>query len=383
MSELPTMTTMPPQGMDWLSLAESLGKEVAAREIEADETDLFVADNIAKLRSTGLMAAGVPIELGGGGASHADLCAVLQILGRYCSSTALAVSMHTHQVMVATWRWHNQNAPVDGLLKRVATEQIVLLSSGGSDWLQSGGTAVKVEGGFLVNARKVFASGAPAANLLLTSAIYQDPESGSTVLHFTVPMNARGVAIEPTWQAMGMRGTGSHDVVFADVFVPDAAVTVRREPGKWHLLFHIITMIALPLVYSVYVGVAAAARDRAIELAMKRRTDEHLCYMVGGLENEMMAANLALGHMIATAAVSQPGFDTTNQIMKGRTLVAKAALNVLDLAMEIAGGSAFYRKLGLEKLFRDVQGVRYHPLREESQRKLSGQLALGWDLSSL
>lgn len=383
MSELQTMATMPQQEMDWLSLAESLGKEFAARDIEADETDVFVADNIAKLRSNGLISAGVPIELGGGGASHADLCAVLQILGRYCSSTALAFSMHTHQVMVATWRWRNQNAPVDGLLKRVATEQIVLLSSGGSDWLQSGGTAVKVEGGFLVNARKVFASGAPAANLLLTSAIYQDPENGATVLHFAVPMNAEGVAIEPTWQAMGMRGTGSHDVVFADVFVPDAAVTVRREPGKWHPLFHIITMIAFPLVYSVYVGVAAAARDRAIELAMKRRTDEHLCYMVGGLENEMMAANLAIGHMISIAATSQPGFDTTNQIMTGRTLVAKAALNVLDLAMEIAGGSAFYRKLGLEKLFRDVQGVRYHPLREESQRKLSGQMALGWDLSSL
>jgi alkylation response protein AidB-like acyl-CoA dehydrogenase len=383
MSELPTMATMPQQEMDWLSLAESLGKEFAARDIEADETDLFVADNIAKLRSNGLISAGVPIELGGGGASHADLCAVLRILGSYCSSTALAFSMHTHQVMVATWRWRNQNAPVDGLLKRVANEHIVLLSSGGSDWLQSGGTAVKVEGGFVVNARKVFASGAPAANLLLTSAIYQDPENGSTVLHFGVPMNAPGVGIEPTWQAMGMRGTGSHDVVFSEVFVPDATVTLRREPGKWHPIFHIIVMIAMPLIYSVYVGVAAAARDRAIELAIKRRTDEHLCYMVGGLENEMMAANLALGHMISIAATSQPGFDPTNQIMTGRTLVAKAALNVLDLAMEIAGGSAFYRKLGLEKLFRDVQGVRYHPLREEAQRKLSGQLALGWDLSSL
>lgn len=382
MSEQAT-TTMQQQAIDWLSLAESLGKELAARDIEADESDLFVADNIAKLRSNGFIAAGVPIELGGGGASHADLCAVLRILGSYCSSTALAFSMHTHQVMVATWRWRNQNAPVDGLLKRVANEQIVLLSSGGSDWLQSGGTAVKVEGGFLVNARKVFASGAPAANLLLTSAIYQDPESGATVLHFGVPMNAPGVAIEPTWQAMGMRGTGSHDVVFADVFVPDAAVTVRREPGKWHPLFHIIVMIAIPLVYSVYVGVAAAARDRVMQMALKRRTDEHFCYMVGGLENEMMAANLALQQMISTAATSQPGFETTNQIMTGRTLVAKAALNVLDLAMEIAGGSAFYRKLGLEKLFRDVQGVRYHPLREEAQRKLSGQMALGWDMSSL
>jgi alkylation response protein AidB-like acyl-CoA dehydrogenase len=116
---------------------------------------------------------------------------------------------------------------------------------------------------------------------------------------------------------------------------------------------------------------------------MKRHTDEHLCYRVGGLDNELMAAKLALQHMISTAVISQPGFDITNQIMIGRTLVAKAVLNVVDLAMEIAGGSAFYRKLGLEKLFRDVQGVRYHPLREEAQRKLAGQLALGWDRASL
>ncbi|OWY65238.1 acyl-CoA dehydrogenase [cyanobacterium TDX16] len=368
-------------GIDWLSLAESLGNQFAAREVEADESDLFVADNIARLKASGLVAAGVPTELGGGGASYTDLCAVLRILGRYSSSTALAFSMHTHQVMVPTWRWHHQNAPVDGLLKRVATEQLVLLSSGGSDWLQSNGTAIKVEGGFLITARKIFASGAPAANLLMTSAVYEDPEIGSKVLHFAVPMNSQGVSIEPTWQAMGMRGTGSHDVVLSNVFVPDAAIVLRRAQGKWHFIFHLISMVAIPLIYSVYVGVAEAVRDRAIQLAMKRHTDEHLCYMVGGLDNELTAAKLALEHMISTAVVSQPGFETTNQIMTGRTLVAKAVLNVADLAMEIAGGSAFYRKLGLEKLFRDIQGVRYHPLREEAQRKLSGQLAFGWDTS--
>lgn len=382
MLEQQTVTTIPQEGT-WLSLAESLGKQFAAREIEADESDLFVADNIARLKAAGLVTAGIPTELGGGGASYSDLCNVLRILGRYSSSTALAFSMHTHQVMIPTWRWHNQKAPVDGLLKRVATEQLIMLSSGGSDWLQSAGSAVKVEGGFLITARKVFASGAPIADLLMTSAVYQDPETGSTVLHFAVPMTAQGVKIEPTWQALGMRGTGSHDVVLSDVFVPDAAIALRRTQGKWHFIFHLISMVAIPLVYSVYVGVAEAARDRAIQIARKRFVDEHLCYMVGGLDNELISAKLALEHMITTAVVSQPSFETTNQVMSGRTLVAKAVLNVADLAMEVAGGSAFYRKLGLEKLFRDVQGVRYHPLREEQARKLSGQLALGWDVSSL
>jgi alkylation response protein AidB-like acyl-CoA dehydrogenase len=371
------------KGIDYLSLAESLGKQFSEREVEADESDLFVADNIARLKAAGLITAGVPAELGGGGASYADLCALLRLLGYHSSSTALAFSMHTHQVMIPTWRWHHQNAPVDGLLRRIAAEQLILLSSGGSDWLQSAGTATKVDGGFLINARKVFASGAPIADLLMTSAVYDDPDKGATVLHFAVPMTAQGVAIESTWQAMGMRGTGSHDVVLSNVFVPDAAIALRREQGKWHFIFHLISMVAIPLVYSVYVGVAEAARDRAVQIAMKRPTDAHLCYMVGGLDNELMAARLALQHMISTAVVSQPGFEITNQIMTGRTLVAKAVLNVAALAMEITGGSAFYRKVGLEKLFRDVQGVRYHPLREEAQRKLSGQLALGWDLTLL
>jgi alkylation response protein AidB-like acyl-CoA dehydrogenase len=382
-AEQQTAPTIQPTKIDWLSLAESLGNQFAAREIEADESDLFVTDNIARLKASGLVAAGVPIELGGGGASYSNLCAVLRILGRYSSSTALAFAMHTHQVMIPTWRWHNQNAPVDGLLRRVAAEQLIMLSSGGSDWLQSAGTAIKVEGGFLITARKGFASGAPIANLLMTSAVYEDPEIGSTVLHFAVPMTAEGIAIESTWQAIGMRGTGSHDVVLSDVFVPDAAIALRRAQGKWHFIFHLISMVAIPLVYSVYVGVAEAARDRAVQLAAKRRTDEHLCYLVGGLDNELMAAKLALQHMISTAEVSQPSFETTNQIMTGRTLVAKAVLNVADSAMEVAGGSAIYRKAGLEKLFRDVQGARYHPLRQEAQRKLSGQLALGWDMSSL
>jgi alkylation response protein AidB-like acyl-CoA dehydrogenase len=263
MLEQETVPTTQAARSDWLSLAESLGKQFAAREIEADESDLFVADNIARLKASGLVA-------------------VLQILGRYSSSTVLTFSMHTHQVMIPTWRWHHQNAPVDGLLRRVAAEQLIMLSSGGSDWLQSAGTAIKVEGGFLITARKGFASGAPIANLLMTSAVYEDPETGPTVLHFAVPMTAEGIAIESTWQAMGMGGTGSHDVVLSDVFVPDSAIALRREQGKWHFIFHLISMVAIPLIYSVYVGVAEAARDHAVQLAAKRCTDEHLCYLMGG-----------------------------------------------------------------------------------------------------
>jgi len=255
----------------WTELANELGETFAARAAKHDETDAFVVDNYADLKARKVFAAGVPEELGGGGASAADLAGMLRTLGHHCGSTALALSMHTHLVATAAWRWRNQKAPVDGLLKRVATENLVLVSTGGADWLQGSGKAVKVDGGYRVTGRKIFCSGAPAGALLSTTAIVDDPVDGPTVLQISVPVSASGLKIQDNWRTIGMRGTGSHDITLEDVFVPDAAVALRRPSGKWHPLIHVVSMVALPLINAVYVGVAEAARDLALEAVRKKR----------------------------------------------------------------------------------------------------------------
>ena len=71
--------------------------------------------------------------------------------------------------------------------------------------------------------------------------------------------------------------------------------------------------------------------------AAKRRADGHVAYLLGGIENELTAARLALKEMIAAAATNEPGFETTNRVMIGRTLVARGVLKTLELAMEAAG----------------------------------------------
>ena len=125
---------------DFVAIAREIGPAFAARAAEHDANDSFVAENYAELKSRGFFAAGVPSELGGGGASHAELCAMLRELAHHCSSTALALSMHTHQVAIPAWRWRNENGVGEPLLRRVAAESLVLVSSGASDWLDSSGT---------------------------------------------------------------------------------------------------------------------------------------------------------------------------------------------------------------------------------------------------
>lgn len=263
------------------------------------------------------------------------------------------------------------------MLKRIAGERILLLSSGGSDWIEGSGKAEKVAGGYRISARKVFTSGAPTGNLLMTSAVLQEEGQDPVVLHFGVPMNSPHVRVLDTWRTLGMRGTGSHDVEIDGHIVPEAAVSVRRKSGEWHPLFHIIATIAFPLVYGAYLGVAESARDIAIDLAKRREPSRHAIELAGRMENELVAARLAHEYMIATVNLNAPSAATVNDVMTGRQLVARHAIASVEYALELAGGAGFYRSAGLERRFRDIQAARYHPLQAGPQLQFAGSMALG------
>jgi alkylation response protein AidB-like acyl-CoA dehydrogenase len=125
----------------------SLGPTFAARAAKHDADDSFVAENYAELKRHKLFSAGVPTELGGGGASHRELCDMLRELAHHCPATALALSMHQHLVAANVWNYRH-GRPGEALLRRVAEEERVLVSSGAGDWLGSNGQTEKVPGGY-------------------------------------------------------------------------------------------------------------------------------------------------------------------------------------------------------------------------------------------
>ena len=360
---------------DWRDMLADLGPRFAARAAAHDESGDFVAANLNELKAAGLTAAAVPVELGGLGLGQVELGELLGALARHCGSTALALSMHTHLVAALAFRWRGDGQTGEPVLRRVAADRIGLVSSGGSDWLDGSCRAEPVDGGFRIHGRKIFASGAPAGDLLMTMAVLAQPD-GDVVLHFALPLDAAGVRPLDNWDTLGMRGTGSVDIELDGVFVPEAAVSVRRPAGLWHPSMHLVTKIAFPLIYSVYVGIAEAARDRAIELLAGRARPDHEL-IVGEMETELAAARLALADMLLLSDSGAPSVETSNRVMIGRTLVGRAAIATVEKAMEAAGGAGFYRKTGLERLYRDVQAARYHPLQPRAQARLAGRLALG------
>jgi indole-3-acetate monooxygenase len=370
--------------LNLVAKANELGRDFAARAEVTDATDSFVADNYAALKTSGLVEAGVPVELGGGGADVDELAQMLRTMAHHCSSTALAFAMHTHQVAIPAWRWkHQKITAVEPLLKRVAAEKIILLSSGGSDWVAGSGKAERVEGGFKITARKIFSSATPVGSLLMTSAVLEEQGEAPMVLHFGIPMNSPQVRIDPVWKAMGMRGTASHDVIIDGHVVPEAAVALKRKAGEWHPLFQTIATVAFPLIYGVYLGVAESARNLALALAKKRRPDRHVVDLVGRMDTELRAAQMAHSYMLAVVNRNAPSAETVNDVMMGRRLVADHAIRAVELAMEAAGGSGFYRAQGLERRFRDIQGARYHPMQNGQQSEYAGAMAMGMPIDKI
>lgn len=345
-----------------------------------DDDGSYVAQNMADLREAGVFSALVPRELGGGGVPHAELVAWIRAIGRACPSTALTLSMHQHLVATSLWN-HRHGRPGEALLRRVASEGLQLVSTGARDYLASEGTLTPVEGGFRLRARKSFASGCEGGDLLVSSARLEHPDGATEVLHFALPLRGEGVRIERDWSSMGMRGTGSHTVVIEDALVPEASVTLRRPAGSWHPLWAVVLTAALPLIMAAYVGLAEEAAEIAIARAARSAGDDLTALAVGRLTLERTAAVAALDGLVANAGDLDfdPDLAHADTALRYKTLAARAVRATVEAAFDVAGGAAFYRFLGLERLVRDAYGADLHPLPAPKQQLFSGRLALGLD----
>jgi alkylation response protein AidB-like acyl-CoA dehydrogenase len=366
--------------LDLQALVKTIGPRFAEGAAERDAGDVFVAEHYDVLKRHRIFSALVPAELGGGGLRHSAMCTFLRELAHYCPSTALALSMHQHLVAAAAYNYR-QGRPGKKLLERVAADEAVLISTGASDWMESNGTVRRVDGGFRVSAKKPFGSGSPKGNILVTSAPFEDPKEGWLVLHFAVPFAAPGVSLAADWQTLGMRASGSQTIILENVFVPDDAVALMRPRGRFHPAWNVILTVAMPLIMSVYTGVAEAAAAIGEEQARKRQSDPAVPYLLGELTNQLTTVQLAADDMVRLTNDLDFVVDlkVANAVLIRKTIVAEHVLTTVESALEAAGGAGFYRKAGLERFLRDAHAAQFHPLSGKRQHRFTGRLALGLD----
>jgi alkylation response protein AidB-like acyl-CoA dehydrogenase len=323
-----------------------------------------------------MLALAVPAELGGGGASVADVAMVERVLARHCGSTALAMAMHQHSTLTLAWRYRRGMPGAEEALRGIVTGRLALATAGGADFTTPTGRATRVEGGYRVSGRKRFVSQSAAASVL--SALFPVVEGDDLcVLGVTIPFDHPGVTVHDNWDTMGMRGTASNDVTIDDVFIPEDQVGPLRPYGVIDPPLQIIGTFALPIVTAVYLGVAESAFAAAVS-GSDPPSDPLVQRTIGLMATKLRIAAWALdGAIAAVGDDPEPSMETFAAVVAAKQHVATIGIEVCDLAMEVAGGRGYFKGSVIERAYRDIRAAKFHPLTPELALLHAGRHSLG------
>src|SRR6266403_2997005 len=318
---------------DHVARASLLAKAFAERAPVHDRDGSFPFRNFGDLSEAGLLGLTVPTALGGHGAGALDTARILGIFGKADPSTALVLSMHyiQHLVMARSTRWPGR---LSRKLARETVEGVALINALrvepelGSP--SRGGLpatiARRTETGWRLSGRKIYSTGAP---ILKWYAIWARTDEAETrVGMFLVPAGLPGTRIIETWDHLGLRATGSHDVIFEDVVFPlDHEIDVRR-PDEWRTPDFTQATVHAVFIAAIYDGVARAARDWLIEF-LKTRVPANL----GSPLATLPRVQEILGAIEARLVVNARLIESFAADFDDGMLLSAAASNVIKLTV--------------------------------------------------
>jgi alkylation response protein AidB-like acyl-CoA dehydrogenase len=375
-------------------LTEQILEDCAARAAGYDRENRFFTEDFEQIRPTGYLLMAVPTELGGLGMSLAEVCQEERRLARRAPATALALNMHVYWTGVAADLWRSGDKSLSWILEEAVAGEVFAAGHGeaGNDFplLLSTSRAERVDGGYRIYAHKNFGSLTPVWTRLGLHAMDTSDPANPKIVHAFLPRDTEGYRIVETWDTLGMRATRSDDTLIEGAVIPDpyvARVVPAGLAGADPFVLGIFAW-AEPTFGSMYLGLA----ERALELAVagaKKKTSL-------GLGGRAMAYHPMIQHSIAemavelesiTAHVERIAADWSNQVDYGMGWPAKlvsakykaveGAKRIVDLAMDVSGGSGMFKTNELERLYRDVRCGGFHPANSALVHELVGKSTLG------
>lgn len=356
-------------------LLETLSAEFAASAAHYDRHSEFPHANLERLQQHDLLALTVPRELGGGGATLAQARRVISAVAKGEPSTALVLVMqylqHTRLQKNLAWpeylrlRVAREAVEQGALINALRVEPDLGTPARGG---LPGTVATRVPEGWRLNGRKIYSTGIPGLTWLAVWARSDDsvPRVGTWLVHRDTP----GIRIEETWDHLGMRATGSHDVIFDDVLVPfDHAVDVLPVDVPRTSEFDPSGVLWLAvLLSSIYDGVARAARDWLVGW-LRERTPANLGAPLASLPRfqELVGridALLFSNRVLLDAAAE--GRVAASEATQVKHLVTNQAIKAVELAIEAIGNPALARSNPLERHYRDVLCSRIHTPQDDA-----------------
>jgi alkylation response protein AidB-like acyl-CoA dehydrogenase len=354
-------------------LGEILRGLTAAFEATAarhDEDGSFPHENFALLRRHGLLALTVPAEHGGGGADLATTSRVARAVARGEPSTALVLVMQYLGLRAVVRHWAPalrdrmwREAVQDGALINALRVEPELGTPARGGMPATIGR--HVDGGWRIRGTKIYSTGIPILRWL--NVWGRTDEAEPRVGFFLVPRDAAGITVNETWNHLGMRASGSHEVVFDDVFIPDAFGADLRPPAEWteRGSEELSWMIVLTTV--IYDAVAEAARDWLVQYLTQRApanlgaplsTLPRFQEAVGELDALLLTNRTLLDAVTGAADRGAPW--PAEQVLLAKHVITKNVITVTGRALELTGNPGLSRNNPLERHHRNALCSRIH-----------------------
>jgi alkylation response protein AidB-like acyl-CoA dehydrogenase len=358
-----------------------------------DRENRFFTEDFEELRDAGYLTMAVPLELGGGGYSLAEVCREQRRLGYYAAPTALGVNMHIYWTGLAADLWRAGDRSLEWLLREAASGAIFAAghAESGNDIpvLLSTTRAERVEGGYRFHGHKAFGSLTPVWNFLGVHGMDTSDLDAPKVVHAFMPREAGDYRIHETWDTLGMRATRSDDTILEGAFVEDRHVARVVPAGAAGLDAFVLGIFAWALLGfgNIYFGMARRALDLITETVTKKGSlglSRSMAYHAGIQRGvgEMVLDIEGIGpHLDRVADEWSAGVDHgagwVIRIVAAKHHAVEASWRVVDRALDLAGGFGIFRRSPFEQLFRDARLGRIHPANAMLSHELCAKLTLG------
>ena len=378
----------------FVDLAASLADEFAPRAAQHDEDASFPYENYARLKETGYTVLIIPEKLGGLGATLLERIKAQERLAQGCGATALAINMHFNTMGLLVDLHRKFKLPhVEEKLRRIASGRLICAGSGSEPDnavinLRPRTTARRAEGGWIINGRKIFGTQSIAADLFFFEAAWEDAPEGTIILTcFIEPKKTPGFGFKDDWNVMGMRSTASRSSEFKDAFIPESAVVLQRPVSRSGRVTKVFAKAPFT-IGAPYIGIAIAARNFTVEFMKDRKRFplkhpmSHLPSVynkVGEMDMLIEGARAAMWKAAAEVDHDDPR-SWSRKAVAARMIAIENSVKAVDLALRAVGGSSYFKRLPLERLFRDVRAGLYHPFDSDESLEFLGKSAFGLPL---
>jgi indole-3-acetate monooxygenase len=332
---------------------------------------------VGMLRDSGLLRAGAPAEVGGQELPHGVGLRAAEELARGDASTGWCVAIGITSTLLVAYLPPSSRDQLFGDGRALAA----------GIWAPRG-KGRSVDGGVVVSGQWAFCSGICHADVMFAGCMLDDQPVPSVVA-----MPKEDLQVLDTWHTLGLRGTGSHDTVADEVFVPaDRVLSIFDGPLVDRPLYRFPPFGFFALsVAAPALGNARAAIDDLIELAggkkglgSTRTLAERPATQaaVATAESTLDAARALYYQAIddawhACQSAEPVSVELRNRLRLAATHAARTSADVVRTMYDLAGGSAIYDQSPLQRRFRDAFTATAHFQVNEASRELPGRILLG------